>query len=79
MLHFRDNGIGIPESDISRGFDKSFTGENGRLFSKSTGMGLYLVKKLCNKLGHTVTVQSVHGEYTEICIIFGNNSLYDIT
>ena len=79
VLHFRDNGIGIPESDISRVFDKSFTGENGRLFSKSTGMGLYLVKKLCNKLGHTVTVQSVHGEYTEICIIFGNNSLYDIT
>ena len=79
ILHFKDNGIGIPKSDISHIFDKSFTGENGRLLSKSTGMGLYLVKKLCDKLGHAVTAESIRGEYTEISISFGNNSLYNLT
>ena len=42
-------------------------------------MGLYLVKKLCDKLGHAVTAESVRGEYTEISISFGNYGLYDLT
>lgn len=77
-LHFKDNGIGIPESDISHIFDKSFTGENGRTHSKSTGMGLYIVKKLCDKLGHTVSAESVRGEYTTITISFGKNDMHDV-
>lgn len=51
ILYIKDNGIGISKNDISRIFEKGFTGENGRLTGKkSTGIGLYLCKKLCNKL-----------------------------
>ena len=76
VLRFRDNGIGIPESDLPHIFEKSFTGENGRTHTKSTGMGLYIVKKLCDRLGHAVEVSSVQGEFTEIAIAFGKNELY---
>lgn len=75
-LHFIDNGIGIPEHDLPYIFDKSFTGENGRLRSKSTGMGLYIVKNLCEKLGNTIEAQSVTGEYTEFIITFAKNDFY---
>ncbi|WP_052356731.1 ATP-binding protein [[Clostridium] dakarense] len=50
-LYIKDNGIGIPPEDISRVFEKGFTGANGRKkYSNSTGIGLYLCKKLCAKL-----------------------------
>ena len=50
-LIVRDNGIGIPPHDLPRIFDKCFTGDNGRLVhSHSTGIGLYLCKKLCTSL-----------------------------
>lgn len=75
VLRFRDNGIGIPESDLPYIFEKSFTGQNGRTHSKSTGMGLYIIKKLCGKLGHSITAESVQDSYTEIIITFGNNDL----
>ena len=78
VLHFRDNGIGIPGSDLPYIFEKTFTGENGRTHSKSTGMGLYIVKMLCEKLGHSVTADSVRGEYTEISIAFGKDRLHSI-
>ena len=71
-----DNGIGIPKSDIKRVFDKSFTGENGRTMTKYTGMGLYIAKKLCDKLGHKITVESEINEYTKITIIFTKNNFY---
>ncbi len=76
VLRFRDNGIGIPAGDLPDIFEKSFTGENGRTHAKSTGMGLYIAKKLCDKLGHAITAESVQGEYTEIIITFGKNELY---
>ncbi|MBO4878427.1 MAG: sensor histidine kinase [Ruminococcus sp.] len=75
ILRFRDNGIGIPESDLPYIFEKSFTGQNGRTHTKSTGMGLYIIKKLCSKLGHSITAESVQNSYTEIIITFGNNDL----
>jgi len=78
-LKFRDNGIGIPESDMPYIFGKSFTGENGRTHNKSTGMGLYIVHNLCQRLGHRVEAESVQGEFTEFRIIFGNNSFLDLT
>ena len=74
VLMIRDNGIGIPEQDIDRVFDKTFTGENGRKGHASTGMGLYICKQLCNKLGHAITVTSVCGGYTEIKITFGKET-----
>lgn len=77
-LSIYDNGIGIPSKDISRVFNKSFTGENGRLREKSTGMGLYIAKKLCDKLGHKITIESKLGEYTKVTIIFSKNDFYKI-
>ena len=50
ILQIRDNGIGIPKAELSRVWDKGFTGSNGRIGKKSTGLGLYLCKKLCDKL-----------------------------
>lgn len=76
LLHFRDNGTGIPESDIPRVFDKSFTGVNGHTYAKSTGMGLYIVKSLCDKLGHGISVVSERGSFTELTIAFAKNDHY---
>lgn len=77
-LFIYDNGIGINKSDITRVFDKTFTGENGRKDANSTGMGLYIVKKLIDKLGHKISISSKKNEYTEVKIIFGKNDLYNI-
>lgn len=77
-LSIYDNGIGIPKKDIPRVFEKSFTGENGRITAKSTGMGLYIVKKLCDKLGHKINIESKKKEYTKITIIFYKNDFYKI-
>ena len=77
-LSIYDNGIGIPKKDIPRVFEKSFTGENGRITAKSTGMGLYIVKKLCDKLGHKINIESKKKEYTKITIIFYKNDSYKI-
>lgn len=77
-LTILDNGIGIPRCDIKRVFDKSFTGENGRKKAKSTGMGLYIVKKLCDKLGHKIIIESEIDKYTKITIIFSKNDFYKL-
>lgn len=70
ILSIRDNGIGISESDLGRVFEKGFTGENGRAFAKSTGIGLYLCKELCNKMYLGLEAQSSVGNGTTIHIIF---------
>lgn len=71
QLHIKDNGIGISSQDISRVFNKGFTGTNGRQTgSKSTGMGLYLTKKMVDKLGHSIQINSKTGEGTETIITF---------
>lgn len=77
-LFIYDNGIGISKSDITRVFDKTFTGKNGRKDANSTGMGLYIVKKLIDKLGHKISISSKENEYTEVKITFGKNDLYNI-
>jgi len=77
-LIVEDNGIGIPETDLSSVFEKSFTGNNGRRKGKSTGMGLYIVKKLCDKLGHQVKIESQEGEYTKLFLVFSKNKYYDV-
>lgn len=78
ILSIYDNGIGINKKDIKNVFKKSFTGENGRNLSKSTGMGLYIAKKLCDKLGHKILIESEKNKYTIVKIIFGNNNYYKI-
>ena len=58
LLSVADNGIGIPESDLPRIFEKGFTGQNGRTIHSSTGIGLYLCKRLCDKMGIGLTASS---------------------
>lgn len=70
VLEIRDEGVGIPKSDLARVFDPYFTGENGRNFQESTGMGLYLVKQICEKLGHQVEIESEVENGTTVRIIF---------
>lgn len=77
-LYIEDNGIGIKESDLKQVFNKSFTGENGRKTSKSTGMGLYIAKNMCTKLGHKIAIESKENEYTRVIITFYNNNFYDV-
>lgn len=72
-LKIKDNGIGIKESEINRIFDKGFTGTNGRNQKKSTGIGLYLCKRLCDGLDMKVSVESKQNEYTQITFIIPRN------
>ena len=76
ILEIYDNGIGIPKKDLARVFDKSFTGTNGRNKAKSTGMGLYIIKNLCNKLGHNIYIESEENNYTKVTLEFGKNTVY---
>lgn len=72
ILSVEDNGIGIPQSDLPRIFEKGFTGHNGRTVHSSTGIGLYLCKRLCDKLGIGLTVYSI-GKGTRVSLIFPIN------
>lgn len=65
-----DDGIGIPIKDIKRVFDLFFTGENGRKYGESTGMGLYLSKEICANLGHKIEIKSTEHEGTVVTIVF---------
>lgn len=76
VLEIIDNGIGISEKDMPKVFDKSFTGENGRKNISSTGMGLYLSKKLCKRLGHDIKIESNKGSFTKVSIYFKDNKYY---
>ena len=69
-LVVEDNGIGIKESEISRIFEKNFTGTNGRNCGRSTGMGLYLCQKLCKKLGIGISAESKEAVGTKIILEF---------
>ncbi|CEO09057.1 integral membrane sensor signal transduction histidine kinase [[Clostridium] sordellii] len=75
QLTIEDNGIGIPQNEISRVFEKGFTGNKGRRNSKSTGIGLYLCKKLCDKLGLLISIESKEKLYTKVIITFSKGSL----
>ena len=79
MLIIEDNGIGIIDKDINRVFEKGFTGENGRRFSKSTGMGLYLCEKLCSKLGLKISIDSEVNKGTKITLIFPLSGMVNFT
>jgi len=70
VLSIEDQGIGIPKEDRTRVFNAFFTGKNGRKTSESTGMGMYLSKKICDELGHGLTFESEEGKGTKFFIIF---------
>ncbi|MBU3175898.1 sensor histidine kinase [Clostridium estertheticum] len=70
LLSVIDEGIGIPRKDIKRVFDLFFTGENGRKYGESTGMGLYISKEVCVNLGHKIEITSTADKGTMVTIRF---------
>lgn len=64
----KDTGIGIRKEDLPRIFEKGFTGYNGRMDKKASGLGLYLCKGVCEKLGHEIRVVSEEGEGTTVIL-----------
>mgnify|MGYP001366397536 FL=1 len=70
ILEIEDEGVGIPKEDIRRIFDAFYTGENGRRFRESTGVGLFLVKEVIDYLGHQIEVDSTVGKGSTFRIIF---------
>lgn len=76
-LYIKDNGEGIKDYELSRVFERGFVGSNHHNGQyKSTGMGLYMVKLMVDKLGHDIEVTSNYQEYTCFCITFKNNADY---
>ena len=67
QLRIQDTGIGIAPEDLPRVFENGYTGYNGRMDKKASGIGLYLCKRICDNLGHGIWVESVVGEGT--CVI----------
>lgn len=78
VLNILDNGMGINDRDLKKVFEKTFTGTNGRIKAKSTGMGLYIAKNLCTKLGSSINIKSKENEYTNVSITFYKNNYYDV-
>ena len=79
ILYIKDNGIGIKKGEITKVFEKGFTGTNGRMLNKkSTGIGLYLCKKLCDKLGMGIELDSDENKGTEVRLVFPRSSHVDM-
>lgn len=75
-LEIRDNGCGVKQEELPRVFDRGFTGDNGRSGKRSTGIGLYLVKRLCDKMGLGVRADSRAGEFFSVTIGFPTNKMH---
>lgn len=75
-LAVRDNGCGVPAADLPRVFDRGFTGQNGRTGKRSTGIGLYLVKRLCDKMGIGVRADSAEGTWFCVTLTFPANKMH---
>ena len=83
-----DISISISAEPYSRSYDSDtvshgsfpffLTGTNGREKTTSTGMGLYIAKNLCKKLGHKIEIESKENEYTRVFITFAKNKFYDV-
>jgi signal transduction histidine kinase len=74
VLDITDQGIGISPEDLKRVFNPYYTGDRGRHYHESTGMGLYLVREICSRLEHKVEIQSQLGEGTRVRLIFSNSN-----
>jgi len=77
IFSVRDEGIGIPASDIKRVTKAFFTGENGRKNGESTGMGLYLAQEICKRLGHELRIRSSLGQGTTVSILFKKEEMIE--
>jgi signal transduction histidine kinase len=71
-LTIEDSGIGIKKEDIKRVFEKGYTGFNGRLDKKASGIGLYLVKKVATALNHEIEIESEVAKGTKVHIFLKN-------
>ena len=69
-LFMEDNGTGILPQELKRIFEKGFTGSNGRDHERATGMGLYLCRKLCDRLGIGISAESEYGKGTRVSLEF---------
>ena len=79
VLYIEDNGIGIKQEEVARVFEKGFTGTNGRIKNKkSTGIGLYLCKKLCDKRGIGIVLRSEEERGTDVKLIFPKGRYADL-
>lgn len=78
VVSISDQGIGIGPGDIRRVFDPFFTGENGRLSGESTGMGLYLAKEVCQRLGHQINVESKQGVGTNFTLTLQQSGIHHL-
>ena len=74
-LCIRDTGIGIAADDLPRVFENGYTGYNGRSDKRASGIGLYLCRRVCNKLGHGISAESKAGEGTVIRIALDKKKL----
>ena len=68
VLEIRDSGVGIPPEDLPRVTESGFTGENGRADRRATGLGLYLCRRILDRLGHGLEIASTRGEGTQVRI-----------
>lgn len=75
-LIVEDDGVGIKKEDLPRVFEKGFTGSNGRQIRQATGMGLYLCRELCKKLGIEISIFSEEGKGTKAVLMFPLGKYY---
>lgn len=68
VLVVRDTGLGIAPEDLPLVFQKGYTGFNGRTEGRSTGIGLYLCKRVCGILGHGIRIESTPGAGTAVTL-----------
>ena len=74
-LYIKDTGLGIQNADLLRVFERGFSGYNGRLTQQSSGLGLYLSKKIADQLGHKIAIDSQVGQGTTVYIAFPEKKL----
>ena len=74
-LYIKDTGLGIQNADLLRVFERGFSGYNGRLTQQSSGLGLYLSKKIADQLGHKIAIASQVGQGTTVSIAFPEKKL----
>lgn len=70
-LCIRDSGMGIAPEDLPRVFDMGYTGQNGRLDRRSSGIGLYLCRRICRNLRHEIRIESAPGAGTTVRLTLG--------
>lgn len=74
-LYIKDSGLGIQDADLLRVFERGFSGYNGRLTQQSSGLGLYLSKKIADELGHQISIASQVGQGTTVMISFSEKKM----